>query len=203
MSASPGRRASSAPEVAWPPGREPAPVLTPSELAALRQQAQTQGFEQGLAEGRAAAEAALQRERASLHRLLAALAQPLRQVSREVMDELTLLALTIARQVLRQALDQHPEQIVPIVQQALAALPAAAREIRLQLHPSDLPRVQQALSTEALVGITLQEDSRLQPGGCLVTCDRARVDEQLETRLARVVARLLEAQPASEEAAAG
>lgn len=170
--------------------RENAPVLTPAELERLRAQAREQGFQQGFAEGQAAAASALVQERERLQAVLDELARPLRQVSRQVGEELTLLALSIARQVLRRELSQQPEQVVAIVQEALAALPSGAHDIRVHLHPEDLKRVQKVLGRGQAEGWTLQEDASLRPGGCLLTSDMARVDERVETRLERVVARL-------------
>ena len=55
--------------------------------------------------------------------------------TQEVERELLTLAMALARQIVRRELKTDPTQIIGIIREAIAALPVAAREVRVHLHP--------------------------------------------------------------------
>jgi flagellar assembly protein FliH len=164
----------------------------PSELAALRETAQREGFQVGLAAGRGQAAAELAEERARLGALLQALAEPLAAVDQQVTDELVGLACDIARQLLRRELATDPGQIVAVVRETLALLPVAERRVTLQLHPDDAELVERVLVKDNDgMPWKIQQDPLLTRGGCRVSTGDSRIDATVESRLGAVIARVL------------
>lgn len=163
-------------------------VPTARQIEQLQQQAREEGFAQGRAEALAAV-------REPLEALLRALAEPLKDLDEAAERELLALVMAVARMVVRRELRTDPGEIVGCVREALAALPAAARRVRVHLHPQDAELVRSALrleeGREGEHGFSLVEDATLTRGGCRVTTETSQIDATLETRLAAIAARLL------------
>jgi flagellar assembly protein FliH len=89
-------------------------------------------------------------------------------------------------------LKTDPTQIIGIIRDAIAALPVAAREVRVHLHPEDAAVVRQHLApTESERAWTIVEDPVMARGGCLITTTTSRIDARLETRLAAILSELM------------
>ncbi len=179
-----------APEVGGAEGGAPMPTVT--GLADLQEEAYREAFEQGLAEGRAAgrAEARVQVER--LAAMFYDLAKPFEALDAEVEHELLSLAMALARQIVRRELKTDPTQIIGIIREAIAALPVAAREVRVHLHPEDAAVVRQNLApTESERAWAIVEDPVMARGGCQVNTMTSRIDARLETRLGAMLSELL------------
>jgi flagellar assembly protein FliH len=102
------------------------------------------------------------------------------------------LAMTLARQIVRRELKTDPTQIIGIVREAIGALPVAAREVRVHLHPEDAAVVRQNLApTESERAWQLVEDPVMARGGCQITTTSSRVDARLETRLGAILSELM------------
>ena len=182
---------------AWSPpdmsqGLSKAPMATAGGLADLQAEAYKEAFAQGLEEGREAGriEAKAQVER--LAGMFYDLAKPFEQLDEEVERELLTLAMALARQIVRRELKTDPTQIIGIIREAIAALPVAAREVRVQLHPEDAAVVRQHLApTENERAWTIVEDPVMARGGCQITTATSRIDARLETRLGAILSELL------------
>ncbi|MDZ4299254.1 MAG: flagellar assembly protein FliH [Moraxellaceae bacterium] len=165
-------------------------VMSPAELAQIRQQAREEAWQQGLEEGRKAGQQELEKAANRWHHIMDELTQPLAQSSQQVGDELTLLALAIAKQVIKTEIKAQPKQIIELVSEALKALPSATKSIQVVLHPDDARVVKQALQTNTESSWKIEEDRQITVGGCVVKSDSARIDERVEARIERVVASL-------------
>lgn len=181
----------------WEPpqvGNDPSPAAaavepvvhpTVSELEDLEHQAREEGraagFAQGLAEAREQGRAQLAR----LEAICAQAAHPLDALDTEVEQELAQLALAIARRVIAQELATQPQHIITAVRQAAAALPAATRKLRVQLHPDDVALLRELDAAEA--DWQLVADPAIQRGGCVLESERSRLDARVETRLAAMI----------------
>lgn len=152
-----------------------------------------QAYQEGLRRGhKDGLHAGLREAAQTMAPLLAALQQPLATVDEQLETQLVELTLAIARQLIRREIRQDPGEIVAVIRESLAALPAAAPRTRITLHPDDLALVREALpGLESGDGIQLLEDPSFTRGGCRVTTDISDVDATVETRLATVAARLL------------
>ncbi|HEU4671170.1 MAG TPA: FliH/SctL family protein [Dyella sp.] len=177
------------PPVADRPVADPEPEAggppTVAELEALEHQAREEGYAAGRAEG--LADAARERE-AMVRRfeaLLEAAARPLDALDEATEQELARLATVIARRVIAHELATSPALIVQAVQQAARALPAAARVVRVRVHPDDLAELRRHEVTEE--HWQLLPDPALSPGDCMLESERSRLDARVDTRLAAVV----------------
>ena len=175
------------------------PGKTVSEIEDVERRAYEEAFEKGREAGLAAAKAesekhlkALKTQVERMEATIGQLAQPLAQVDAEVEEQLLTLSLTIARQLVRRELKADPAQVIAIVRETVALLPAAARDVRVHLHPEDAAVVRERLAAPtADRAWTMVEDPVMTRGGCKVTTDTAVIDARVETRLNEVIAAML------------
>jgi flagellar assembly protein FliH len=172
---------------------------TVSELEEVEQRAYQEAYEKGHEAGLAAARieseqmlSQLEAQAARLEAVLGTLTQPLRELESQVEEQLIRLAMTIARQLVRRELRLDPAQVIAIIRETVALLPAAAREVRVHLHPEDASVVRDRLATPgAERAWTIVEDPVMTRGGCRVTTENAQIDARLETRINTVVSAIL------------
>jgi flagellar assembly protein FliH len=179
------------------------PGKTVQELEDLEQRTYEEAFAKGQEEGRAQALAAVEREmrpqiqqlQARVERLdsiINSLARPLDELDPEVENQLLQLALSIGRHLVRRELRIDPSQVIAIIRETVALLPASARDVRVHLHPEDAAVVREKLA--APVGErawTIAEDPVMGRGGCRVSTETAQIDARLETRIGSVISALL------------
>jgi len=120
------------------------------------------------------------------------LAKPFEVLDTEVEQELLTLAMALARHIVRRELKADPTQVIGIIREAIGALPAAAREVRVHLHPEDAAVVREHLApTVNERAWTIVEDPVMARGGCRVTSATSTIDARLETRLGAILSELL------------
>lgn len=178
----------------------PPPLPTAEEIEQMYEEARQSGYAAGFAEGQTAgheagyaagqsegnAFALSQAQR--LQTLADNLTQSLGACEQQVADQLLEVAVEIARQMLRSSLKHQPELILPVVREAIAAMPASHSHPLLFVHPDDARLVRERLG-ESLQhsGWKLIEDLHLTPGGCRVEVGASEVDATVETRWRRVI----------------
>jgi flagellar assembly protein FliH len=175
------------------------PGKTVAEIEEVERRAYEEAFasgrEAGLAAARAETQQALTKLHAQVGRFEAAmdtLGQPLAQVNAEVEQQLLSLAMTIARQLVRRELKTDPAQVIAIIRETVALLPASARDVRVHLHPDDAAVVRERLAaTTSDRAWAIVEDPVMTRGGCKVMTDTALIDARVETRLNEVIAAML------------
>lgn len=156
---------------------------TVRHLEALEQQAREEGFARGVAEGQVEAATQLAQHVARLAEMIDALARPLDDVDAQVEGELAHLAMAVARQLVRRELKTTPAEVIGAVREALAGLPAMAREVRVSVHPEDAELIRNHLGEASGRAWQLLEDPMISRGGCLVMSEHSRVDARVESRL--------------------
>jgi flagellar assembly protein FliH len=167
-------------------------MATVGGLADLQAEAHREAFEQGLAEGREAGRAEVRAQVERLSGMFYDLARPFEDLDSEVERELLTLAMALARQILRRELKTDPTQIIGIIRDAIAALPVAAREVRVHLHPEDAAVVREHLApTENERAWSIIEDPVMARGGCQIASATSRIDARLETRLGGILSELM------------
>jgi flagellar assembly protein FliH len=165
--------------------------LGEAEMRAAERANHIRGYEEGLAAARTEVDARVAELNARIARLdsvLGLLARPLEELDGEVEKQLTLLALTVGRQMVRRELRTDPAQVIAVIRESVARLPAAARDIRVHLHPEDAAVVRQLLSTPSSDRAwNIVEDPALSRGGCVVRTDTSQLDARLDSRLNAIV----------------
>jgi flagellar assembly protein FliH len=152
-----------------------------------------QGYEDGVAAGRREIEAQLTKLRsrmAQLDAIMGSLARPFEELDKEVEEQLTLLALTVGKQMVRRELKTDPAQVIGVIRECVGRLPAAARDVRVKLHPQDAAIVRELLATNPGTerAWNIVEDPALTRGGCVVVSETSQIDARLDARLNAVVA---------------
>ena len=98
----------------------------------------------------------------------------------------------MGKQLARRELRIDPAQVIAIMRESLALLPAAAREVRVHLHPEDAATVRERLTAPATERAwTIVEDPTLSRGGCVIHSQSSHIDARLEARIAAVAASAL------------
>lgn len=166
--------------------------LTARQLEEIQEQARREGFQQGLKEGRDTGLKEFNSRVQMLEQILQSLDQPFISLDEEVEQQLTQLAMLVARQLVRRELKTEPEQVIGVVREALAALPVAARNVRLALNPEDAVLVREAFSMGGDdQALRIVDDPVQARGGCKVFTDTSQVDASVESRLNAVIAGVL------------
>lgn len=174
----------------------PPPLPTAEEIEAIYEEARQSGYaaghEEGLQagqkQGQESAEAMGRAEAERLAAIIQGLAESMKNCEQQVADQLLGLALEIARQVLRQSLRIKPELILPVVREAIAALPVSHGHPLLLVNPADAALVRERLGDAiAHSGWKMIEDLLIEPGGCRVEVAGSEVDATLATRWQRVL----------------
>ena len=135
-----------APEVGGP---SKAP-LTAERLAAIEQQAYSEGYQRGFDEGRRDGREEMRRQAADLEQLLGAIHPQVSVLDDDLTDQLGDLVIAIARQFVRRELRQAPGEVVRVVRDALGVLPISDAVIRIYLHPEDTELVRRVISPDTL-----------------------------------------------------
>jgi len=168
---------------------------TPEQADAAFERLRTEAYELGMASAKIELDRsrrALDSEAKAFTAALNSLAQPIALVDDHMQQQIAELAISIAKHLLRRELRQDPEQVIAIVRETLALLPATTPEIRVLLHPEDAALVRARLAQPVGVGAwTIIEDPTLARGGCRVTAGLSQIDARVETRLAAVVTAVL------------
>jgi flagellar assembly protein FliH len=170
----------------------------PNSVDLLRealQESEARGYQAGLAKAQAESQASLDTLAArvkQLDSLLQLLGQPLAQLDTEVEKELLHLTLAVGKQLARRELRIDPTQVIGIIRESLSLLPAAAREVRIHLHPEDAATVRERLAEPTNERAwTIVEDPTLTRGGCIVRTETSQIDVRLESRVNAVIANAL------------
>jgi flagellar assembly protein FliH len=173
-----------------------------------REQSEARGYEAGMA--KATAEAKIESDKRlaeldsrikRLDSLFQFLSRPLQELDAEVEQMLLQLTLTVGKQLARRELRIDPAQVIAIIRESLAELPAASRDVRVQLHPEDAAVVRERLSAPASERTwTIVEDPTMSRGGCIVRAESSKIDARLESRINTVIANALGDERAAERA---
>jgi flagellar assembly protein FliH len=128
----------------------------------------------------------------TLESALQSLSRPLAQLDDNIHGQIATLAVALARGLLRRELRTEPAQIIGIVRETVALLPASARGVRVTLHPEDAALVRDRLSVAGPEQAwSIVDDPVLSRGDCRVQTDYAQIDARIETRLNEALALLL------------
>jgi flagellar assembly protein FliH len=173
---------------------------TAADIERMHDEAREQGYAEGYAEGQSAGRAdgyatghaeGLAEARgitARIAEILESLEQAVDGVEQQVADELLNTTVEIAGRVLCQSLKVKPELILPVVREAVDALPLGSGHPMLLAHPDDAALIRAHLGEQlAHNGWQIVDDPSLTRGGCRVELDASEVDATLETRWKRVL----------------
>lgn len=161
-------------------------------LQQMVEQAHQRGLHEGIAQGREEmAQEANAREQSQtmeviskLEQLMEQLTAGLKEQNSELEQQIISLVKKMVTRLYRHEIEINPQQIQPIVQEALNLLPSFAKKITVQISAQDaqwisernLPQLQKVMGA-----IVVNEN--LQPGDCRVVSDLTEIDATLDARL--------------------
>jgi flagellar assembly protein FliH len=188
--------------LSWVPPEVNGPVISRrklEDLSAIEREAWERGFSLGREAGIAAVQQEQQRLLGDLRQrvqrldgILECMSKPLQEMDAVVQEQLAALAGAIARALIRRELKTQPGQIVAVIRDTVALLPASAREVRVHLHPEDAALVRGSLAETTMDRAwAIAEDPVLSRGGCRVTSDNSSIDARVEARLGSAIAAAL------------
>ncbi|MCK6390573.1 MAG: flagellar assembly protein FliH [Azonexus sp.] len=165
---------------------------TAEDIEQIHEQARQEGYQAGFEEGRAAALAeaagAREAESARIAELTAGFLQALASLEQDVGDQMLDLALEIASQVVRSTISCQREVLLPVIHEALQALPLHHGNIALHLHPEDAELLAESLRELTLQsGLHIAPDSQMPLGSCTLKAGHSEIDATLANRWKRVV----------------
>ena len=189
------------PLVNEPAAAEP---ITAEKLENIQKQAYKEGFELGKKEAYEEKKHELETNIANLSSIIKMLSEPLNELDDEIVEQLAQLSISVAKQVVRRELHTEQGEIVGIVREAMAALPASTRKITLNIHPDDAELIRSAFSLGQQeesdeLRWKLVEDPMISRGGCIISSQNSRVDASVEARLNRIISTLLGGERESDE----
>jgi flagellar assembly protein FliH len=182
---------------AWSPGAfgeaaRGAPREDPRGAVHAARQA---GYQDGYRDGLVALDAFKQSFAAQtterIGQLLKSFEQQLGALETQMAQAIAGTATALARQVVRDELATRPESVVAVAREALGSLLSSARHITVQVHPDDLPLVEQGAGEElARREARLVASAAVARGGCVVESDIGSVDASIEQRWRRAASAL-------------
>lgn len=150
------------------------------QLAQLTEAARKEGYAKGLGEGYAAgmqqAMEAVQADRQALARLAQTLDQSLQQSEQQMAEQLLQLAMGLARAMLKTHLAVDEGAVLPVVTEAVRALPYVQQPARIFVHPLDAAAVRQHVAETQEERWHIVEDAAIERGGCRVDTGANEVD---------------------------
>ena len=106
--------------------------------------------------------------------------------------EVYALVVVLAQQLVRREIRQEPGELIGVIRESMALLPANKRQVSVMLHPEDVQMVQTMMaSAESDSHWNLVEDPLMSRGGCRISTDVSHIDATLEARLASLAATVL------------
>lgn len=162
----------------------------------LHEQSYQKGFGEGYNDGLRIANEELAISVKAAANILANLKNPTKEIDHRVKKSLANLAIIIARQIIRREVNYTPEQIIPIVDEAVGILPIGAREIHIYLNPKDAVVLKRKLgeldeTSSHASHWYINESEDIEQGGCRIHTENSSIDCTLENRIAQIVERFL------------
>ncbi|MDR2364908.1 MAG: flagellar assembly protein FliH [Zoogloeaceae bacterium] len=174
----------------------PFALPTAEDIERMHEEARQSGYQAGYAEGLAAGSeegrqsglAAAQVYAANLQSLCQGMEAAAQLFDQEMAEAVLACALEVAGQITRRAIQVNPEILLPVIREALAALPLRHGSVTLLVAPSEIALAREHLESQfAQSGWIIQDDPELSPGGCRLRADNSEIDASLKTRWRRVL----------------
>jgi len=149
------------------------------------------GFDSGRQAGFREGSGAARNYEGEISRLCQGLQGAMAVFDQEMAESVLACALEVAGQLTRTAMQVEPELLLPVIQEALAALPMNHGAVTLFLAPADATLAREHLAQQfAQEGWMIQEDASLKPGDCRIVSGSSEIDARLESRWRRVLDRI-------------
>lgn len=150
------------------------------------EQGYTEGEKKGLAKGEQKAysetKASLEDQKNRFQQLANALLDPLATQDSRLENIIVDMAVHLAKHLLNRELTEDPSSLFHLVERAVGALPAGAKNIRIYLHPDDVELAHEAFSHLGR-NWAFSADAKMSRGGVRVETEQSLLDYSVEQRL--------------------
>ena len=151
---------------------------------------QQEGYAAGHTEGLAAGRKYLEEAAGRFAGLLESLHGPLLGQEQELREAMLEVTAQIARAVIRAELAIQPQSVARVIEEALAALPLGARNVRVYVSAADRALLEDFGAGEAVPALLV--DAALAPGDCRVESAESLVDFRQSARLGAILEQFLD-----------
>jgi flagellar assembly protein FliH len=154
--------------------RQPSPEMDKAQVYAEAKQEILQHFEHELAD-----------KVTALENIIQQLQNPLEIIDKQVEEQLIELVKIVVKRLVYHELQMQPEQLLLLIEQAKALLPAHATSLKILVNPEDKNLIEAHASKTVVEKI--EEDSSLQHGELRIVTENSEVDGTLEHRISALV----------------
>ena len=162
-------------------------------------EARNEGFEQGSAEGYDKGKAEVERLIERMHKILEAVMQRREEILQDTETQIVELVILMARKVIK-ILSENQKNVI------MANTVAALRKVKTRGNVTLRVNIEDVKLTTAhadefiqhvenVQGITVQEDSAVEKGGCIVETDFGAIDARISSQLTELENKILEVSP--------
>lgn len=166
-------------------------LMTAEDIEKLQKEAQQEGYKSGFAEGKKDGQKEIAQQVVFLQQIINTLNTPLSDLDQNVEHDLISLVTTMTRQLVRREIATAPEFIISAVRDAITVLPINDRKLKIYLNPQDMELVKTSSASDENASWQWIEDPAISRGGCRLETADTLIDASVETRLERVIAKLL------------
>ncbi len=162
-------------------------------------EARSEGFEQGSQEGFEKGSAEVERLIERMHKILEAVMQRREEILQDTESQIVELVILMARKVIK-ILSENQKNVI------MANTVAALRKVKTRGNVTLRVNIEDVKLTTAhadefiqhvenVQGITVQEDSSVEKGGCIVETDFGAIDARISSQLTELENKILEVSP--------
>ena len=162
-------------------------------------EARNEGFEQGSQEGYQKGSAEVERLIERMHKILEAVMQRREEILQDTESQIVELVILMARKVIK-ILSENQKNVI------MANTVAALRKVKTRGSVTLRVNIEDVKLTTAhadefiqhvenVQGITVQEDSSVEKGGCIVETDFGAIDARISSQLTELENKILEVSP--------
>lgn len=170
----------------------PINLPTAEEIERIHNEAKAEGYEAGYAEGKKIGlEESLNASQAQVDRLVSVidnLKAALNDLDQDLAEDVLGFAVEVARQVVSSSLQIRPDALLPVIREAMSALPIHHTTVMIHISPDDADLVRDHFGEQIQhAGWRVIEDKNIQPGGCYLRAGSSEVDATVHSRWRRAL----------------
>ena len=162
-------------------------------------EARSEGFEQGSQEGYQKGAAEVERLIERMHKILEAVMQRREEILQDTESQIVELVILMARKVIK-ILSENQKNVIMANTVAALRKVKTRGEVTLRVNIEDVKLTTAHADefiqhVENVQGITVQEDSSVEKGGCIVETDFGAIDARISSQLTELENKILEVSP--------
>jgi flagellar assembly protein FliH len=165
---------------------------TAEDIEKIHDEAKAEGYQAGFEEGKRLAHSeglqAIESQTQRLTEIVSHLSASLNDLDQELAEDVLEFAIEVARQVVSASLKVSTESLLPIIREAMSALPLHHSAVVIHVNHHDVDMVRHHFGEQLQhAGWRIMEDPDIQAGGCKLHAGSSEVDATIGTRWRRTI----------------